>query len=81
MTLLLFQLLNRKRQMKVIWEEGTLIGTRSTIFYAIELYQVEGFYVEIFYKKEEQEFVLIRSFESTDRLTPYLNQIRVLVDF
>ena len=81
MTLLHFQLLNRKNQMKIIWEEGALIGTRSTIFYAIELYQVDGFYVEIFYKKEEQEFALLRSFDSTDRLTPYLNQIRVMVEF
>lgn len=80
MNINLFQLLDRKRQMKTIWEQGVLIGKRSTIFCSIELYQIEGFYAEVFYEKEEHIFILLKSFDTTDQLTPYLNQIRIFVD-
>lgn len=77
MTLYQFQLLTKRNRLKAIVDNGVAIGGRSTIFYAIDLYQIEDFYVEVFYDKETTAIISIKSFIATSRLTPYLNQIRI----
>jgi hypothetical protein len=39
------------------------------------LYQVNSFYVEVYYNKEYNPIKKFRSFSSTDELNPYLEQI------
>jgi hypothetical protein len=42
------------------------------------LFQVDGFYVEVFYERKTQKAVLFKSFDDTDQLEPYLNKIDLL---
>jgi hypothetical protein len=41
----------------------------------ILLYQLDFFYVELYYNREKGEIAFLRPFTSTDELTPYLEQI------
>lgn len=41
----------------------------------ILLYQIDGFYVEVYYNKEHNDIRKFRSFSSTNQLDPYLGQI------
>jgi len=77
MTLSQFKLLSEPYQTDILWQSGVFIGSRNTLFYIIDLFQVEGFYVEVFYDKEQEEIKLLKSFYSPDQLIPYLNQINI----
>ncbi len=54
---------------------GVFLARRSEGAFAVFLFQVEGFYVEMFYDETEAEIGYIRSFSSVEELTPYLNAI------
>lgn len=41
------------------------------------LYQVEGFYVELFFDEKMSEAIRIRSFDDTRHLEPYLRRVDV----
>lgn len=70
-----FKLLSQEEQADLLWEEGVHIATRFTTFFTIALYQLEGFYAEVFFNELDNEIDRIRSFYTTDLLTPYLKQI------
>jgi hypothetical protein len=74
MTLYEFNLLSENDQAEVVWS-GSHIGERTENEYEILLYQVDGFYVEVFYHKEQNQIVRFRSFSSLNQLNPYLEQI------
>ena len=56
--------------------EGTLIGQREDSHFKILLYQLDSFYVEVFYHPTDH-FIRIESFSGTEKLDPYLNQISI----
>lgn len=60
MTLYEFNALDETGQQKAIWE-GTLIADREDEEHKILLYQIDGFYVEVFYHKS---YNVIRSYRS-----------------
>jgi len=77
MRLFEFKLLSEREQLDILHAEGTYIGKRKEGKTSILLYQLEGFYVEIFYQKHRSQIQSIRSFTSTIPLEPYLNQIDI----
>jgi len=77
MTLHDFMLLPKRRQIDVIYEEGVYIGKRNHQQQSIVVYQVQTFYVEVFYRKYRYFISDIHCFTSVDLLTPYLSQINV----
>lgn len=77
MTLYNFKLLTEHEQAEAVWEHGVHIGTRYLLFQTVALYQLEGFYAEVFYCQNENRILKIRSFLSTHCLEPYLRQIDV----
>jgi hypothetical protein len=73
MTLDIFKFLDEKAQAGTVLEEGVHLDTRYIIFHTVALYQIEGFYVEIFYNKIENQIGKIKSY--TKPLEPYINKI------
>ena len=77
MTLFEFLLLNEKEQTTLLYKEGVYIGKRKEEEVIILLYQLNTFYVEIFYKKYRCFITRIHPFNSLERITPYLEQINI----
>jgi hypothetical protein len=75
MTLHHFNALSGDKQRKALLHKGVFVAHRETKEFSILLFQLDIFYVEIFFLKESDEIVWIKSFTCTDELEPYLNQI------
>ena len=74
MTLFEFEQMDEWEQMEAIWG-GVFVTNRVDNENEILLYQVDSFYVEVYYNKEYNKIRRLRSFSSVDELDPYLNQI------
>lgn len=76
MTLYEFNGLDEMEQAEAVWE-GVFISDREDEEHKILLYQVDSFYVEVFYHKEYNVIRKFRSFSSTEQLHPYLENINL----
>jgi hypothetical protein len=72
-----FNCLDEVRQIELLWSAGVLIGSRQEGFYKILLYQIDSFYVEVFYQYFQGKMVKLKSFTDTDQLEPYLDAINI----
>ena len=70
-----FQQLTGDQQSFVVEQYGVCICARDGNDCKILLYQVEGFYVEVYFNVKLQTIRELKSFNSTDDLQPYLEQI------
>lgn len=64
-------------QAQATWNYGEHLATRTTVMYKILLWQIEDFYIEMFYDYINNKIEKLRSFRNPDLLTPYLNQIDI----
>jgi hypothetical protein len=71
-----FKAFSEDSQSNIIHRQGVLISTRRTDEYKVLLYQIDGFYVEVFYHPTDH-FIRIESFTGTEKLNPYLHQISI----
>jgi hypothetical protein len=65
-------------QQEAIWE-GQLIDDREDKEYKILLYQIDAFYLEVYYHKEHNVIERYRPFTSVDQLAPYLNKMKIVL--
>ena len=72
-----FNLLPIHDQAGYTWEHGTYIAFRYEKFYAINLYHVDKFFVEVRFNPEEVCINKIRSFKSRRCLETYLELINI----
>jgi len=72
-----FKQLPQKAQIDVLYNQGTYVGKRRAGSMIIVLYQVEDFYVEIYYREYRRHISRINCFLSTCFLDPYLDQMNV----
>ena len=77
MTLQDFLELPQDEQVGLLYEQGVYIGKRKLCKTAVVLYQLEGFYAEVYYQKYRCLIECISCFAGTARLDPYLPQIDV----
>ena len=70
-----FHGLSEKQQLDTLEETGVFIAERQRPFYNIKLYQLEGFYVELYYHTHFNVIVNVICFSNTDCLDPYLQSI------
>lgn len=77
MTCLYFDQLSEARQTDVIWETGVFLDRRTEGFYNVLLFQIEGFYTEVYYHSHFNVIIKIESFSDTARLDAYLNAIHI----
>lgn len=74
-----FQSLSEKKKVAILYQHGVYIGKKWDKYISL-LYQLEGFYVEIFYKKYRKHIFKMICSESTSILDPYLEQIPLEVE-
>ena len=67
---------NDNSKQEALWE-GTHITDRKDEEHNILLYQIDDFYVEVFYHRELNVIRRYRPFKSVDQLMPYLGQIDI----
>jgi hypothetical protein len=77
MTLQQFKALSQDRQYRNLLLNGVCITSRDTEDNCILLFQLNGFYVEIYFDKNCDEIIDSRSFKETDELYPYLKNIDI----
>ncbi len=77
MTLFDFRNLPDTVQIDILYSEGIYVGKRKHGTSIVVLYQLESFYVEVFYTKYRRYIRNINSFQSTAFLNPYLELIDV----
>jgi hypothetical protein len=66
-----------KKQLDILEQEGVLIAERVGSFYNIKLYQIDSFYVELYFHTHFNVVVNINCFTNTDCLDPYLESIDI----
>jgi hypothetical protein len=79
MTLFEFQLLSLTDQLDLLYEQGVYLGKRRSGNQRILLFQLEGFYAEVFYRKYRCYPQHLRCFRSTVLLDPYLEDMELTV--
>ena len=77
MTMFDFLLLPENEQLDILYSEGVYLSKRIAETIPVVLYQIEDFYVEVFYKEYRRYIQRIRCFKSTSLLDPYLEQIQL----
>ena len=77
MTLTYFKSLTRNQKKAVVLRTGTFLCEKNYGLIRTMLYQVDGFYVEIYFAKFRRDAIWFRSFDSTKNLHPYLQQIDI----
>lgn len=77
MTIFDFKLLSQREQLDLLYEQGVYVGKRKQGDTTVILYQLESFYVEIFYSKYRCFILAVSCFSSMHRLDPYLSQVDV----
>lgn len=75
MTLKYFQKLCEQKQFRRLIQKAVCVGERRTDEAQVLLFQLNFFYVEVFFHHETDEVTAVRSFENTDELSPYLEAI------
>lgn len=77
MTLYQFNLFNETQQAEILWDKGVHLSERKDHIFTYVLYQIDGFYVEVWYHREFNAIQRFRSFSSLNQLDPYLKQVRI----
>ncbi len=77
MTLQQFNTLCTESQQDTLLKNGTFLAEREDGPFRVMLYQLEGFYVEVYFFKLYHQVAFFKTFESTNALQPYLKTIDV----
>lgn len=72
-----FTQLDDKEKVTLLYEHGVYIGKRKQGVTFVLLYQLEGFYAEVYYRSYRRDIERISCFATTARLDPYLTEIDV----
>jgi hypothetical protein len=69
--------LPQELQFEVLHKHGVYVGKRKADKQTIVLFQLHGFYVEVYYRQYRKVIDRVVTSDSTDILQPYLDQINV----
>jgi hypothetical protein len=72
-----FNLLTHQEKCFLVRYEATRIAERKLQECLVVLYQLHSFYVELWHHGNEEEVLLVRSFNDTNQLEPYLQAINI----
>ncbi len=75
MTIDQFNRLNDDQKSNALWIKASLIDVIRKEDITVLLYQLDNFYIEVYYNYDQNQIEKFRSFASTDQLEPYLNKI------
>ena len=77
MTIYNFNRMDAVNKVDALIHYSELIDKRTDEQYRVLLYQIEGFYVEVYYDIAYNKIRKIKSFTSTGLLKPYLQKIDI----
>jgi hypothetical protein len=77
MTLAQFNKLKIEEQQKAVLINGVFLGERKDAPLRMMLYDMESFYVEVFFLSRYNKVAWFNGFQSTKKLEPYLQKIDV----
>ena len=77
MTLYEYNGLDVEQRAEILWDKGVYLATRQEKEFRILLYQIDGFYVEVWYNTNKNAISRLKSFRSTNPLDPYLRDIEI----
>lgn len=80
MTLSAFQQLDYKGRTAVTGR-GVCIGGRADSEHIILLYQIESFYIEVYFHKKDHYITKFFGFDDMDLLDPYLEKINICIPY
>lgn len=70
-----FARLNKKQKKNAVLRSGIYLADKTSLLFKTMLYQVDNFYVEVFFFKWSKNVAGFRSFCKTSKLEPYLKKI------
>lgn len=77
MTLHEFRSTSQYVQKSMIKLHGTFLLKRRTVETYAYLFQVDGFYAEVFFNERSGNILQIKAFDSIDDLEPYLEEVDI----
>lgn len=77
MTLYQFNALREAQQEEAVSAHGVELGQRVDEVHRITLYQIHGFYVEVYHHIQEGVIKRYRSFSSVAQLAPYIGDLDI----
>lgn len=72
-----FNTLSKQDQQNNLLREGIFLAEREDGPFRIMLYQLDSFYVEVYFFNLYNKVAFLQSFTDTDALEPYLEQLNV----
>ncbi len=72
-----FIMLSIEEKSTIVLHTGILIGKRRTDNFFIFLFQLDGFYAEVFCNLDDKSVQEYRVFQSTSQLQPYLETVSI----
>jgi hypothetical protein len=67
----------RSVQFEVLHKHGVYVGKRKIDKQTVVLFQLHGFYVEVYYKQYRKVIDRLAISDSTEILQPYLDQVNI----
>jgi len=64
-------------QAEVLWNHGVELGQRVDEEHRITLYQIHGFYLEVYHHIQDDVVKRYRSFSSVAQLAPYIDNLNI----
>ena len=80
MTLQQFNILSQDLQYKYFLVNGVCVASRETPENCILLFQLDNFYLEIIFDQHCGQIIKSRTFDDTDELYPYLEQLEIPIN-
>jgi hypothetical protein len=77
MNLQQFRSASREVQEKLVKCKGVFLMERKSLGISVLLYQIDGFYVEVFYNTATELVSFVKSFEDMDGIEAYLHNIDI----
>lgn len=77
MTLYQFKTLDKGHKIEVVCHDGIRLLERTVGHFIITLYQIECFYVELYFDNKLMQITKLHAFNTTISLEPYLKQIDI----
>ncbi|MBS1764466.1 MAG: hypothetical protein JSS90_05825 [Bacteroidetes bacterium] len=72
-----FNNLSHDEQTWYIWNGAIHLHVREVYGYRVNLFSLNGYYIELWYSIQENSIKKIKSFENSALLAPYLEDIRI----
>ena len=61
----------------ILWEDGIFLSYYRGERHSVNLFSLDGFYVEVYYNESNDEILYINAFEDINLLEKYLENINI----